>query len=196
MIAVDPAVRPSFDTLLHTSRGSVFPDSFYSFFHNYVSSINELSSSSPFASTTGTAPPPTPIGATVKSPQAVAPQSLPGASTGDVSNEPLPSDSDRRMERIWSDFESVEPFLSIDSTEEPVMDVKVDYMPSMGSYKPFQVRIASFIPEQVLMRSQDILPVELCIPNRESKAGHPLSAGRRAAAAEGRHTIRTQAFGR
>ena len=153
MIAVDPSVRPSFDTLLHTSRGSVFPDSFYSFFHNYVSSINELSSSSPFASNAGPAPPSTPIGATVKSPQAIAPQSLPGGSTGDVSNEPLPSDSDRRMERIWSDFESVEPFLSIDSAEEPVMDVKVDYMPSMGSYKPFQVGVAGLTSEEVLITS-------------------------------------------
>ena len=146
MIAVDPSVRPSFDTLLHTSRGSVFPDSFYSFFHNYVSSINELPNNSAFTSTSGPTLPPTLVGPTVKSPQSVAPQSLPGASTGDVSNEPLPSDSDRRMERIWSDFESVEPFLSIDSTEEPVMDVKVDYMPSMGSYKPFQVSITKLTP--------------------------------------------------
>lgn len=138
MIAVDPSVRPSFDTLLHTSRGSVFPESFYSFFHNYVSSINELSSNSPFASNAGPAGPPAPAAATVKSPQVVTSQPLPGSS-GDVSNEPLPSDSDRRMERIWSDFESVEPFLSIDTAVEPVMDVKVDYMPSMGSYKPFQV---------------------------------------------------------
>ncbi|TFY67174.1 hypothetical protein EVJ58_g1791 [Rhodofomes roseus] len=169
MIAVDPAVRPSFDTLLHTSRGSVFPESFYSFFHNYVSSINELSGPSPFASNAAPTVPPTPAGATVKSPQAVTPQTIPGTSTGDVLNESLPSDSDRRMERIWSDFESVEPFLAVDSAQEQtVMDVKVDYMPSMGSSKPFQ----------------DILPVELYIPNRESGAGHPLSAGRRTAAAE------------
>ncbi|KAI0729483.1 hypothetical protein C8Q72DRAFT_307334 [Fomitopsis betulina] len=155
MIAVDPSVRPSFDTLLHTSRGSVFPESFYSFFHNYVSSINELPSSSPFASYAG---PTTPASATVKSPQVVTPQPLPGVYV----DEPLPNDSDRRMERIWSDFESVEPFLSIDTAE---MDVKVDYMPSMGSYKPFQ----------------DVLPVELYIPNRESNVA---SASRRAAAAE------------
>ncbi|KZT63489.1 WD40 repeat-like protein [Daedalea quercina L-15889] len=94
MIAVDPAVRPSFDTLLHTSRGSVFPESFYSFFHNYVSSINELSGPSPFASNSASTVPSTPAGATVKSPQAATPQALPGASTGDVSNELLPSDSD------------------------------------------------------------------------------------------------------
>lgn len=136
MIAVDPSVRPSFDTLLHTSRGSVFPESFYSFFHNYVSSINELPSSSPFASYAG---PTTPASATVKSPQVVTPQPLPGVYV----DEPLPNDSDRRMERIWSDFESVEPFLSIDTAE---MDVKVDYMPSMGSYKPFQVCIKNLTP--------------------------------------------------
>ncbi|KAH9916914.1 uncharacterized protein B0H18DRAFT_1036508 [Fomitopsis serialis] len=168
MIAIDPAVRPSFDTLLHTSRGTVFPESFYSFFHNYVSSINELSGPSPFVANAAPTVPPTPASATVKSPQAVTSQAIPGASAGDVSNEPLPSDSDRRMEKIWSDFESVEPFLAVDAAEETVMDVKVDYMPSMSSSKPFQ----------------DILPVELYIPNRESKAGNPLSAARRTAAAE------------
>lgn len=139
MIAIDPAVRPSFDTLLHTSRGTVFPESFYSFFHNYVSSINELSGPSPFVANAAPTVPPTPASATVKSPQAVTSQAIPGASAGDVSNEPLPSDSDRRMEKIWSDFESVEPFLAVDAAEETVMDVKVDYMPSMSSSKPFQV---------------------------------------------------------
>ena len=44
MISLDPSERPTFDTLLHTSRGTVFPESFYSFLHNYVSSVNELSS--------------------------------------------------------------------------------------------------------------------------------------------------------
>ena len=35
-------LRPTFDTLLHTSHGTVLPECFYSFLYNYVSSINEL----------------------------------------------------------------------------------------------------------------------------------------------------------
>ena len=42
--ALDPSERPTFDTLLHTLRGTVFPESFYSFLHNHASSVNELSS--------------------------------------------------------------------------------------------------------------------------------------------------------
>src|ERR1700733_9291391 len=49
MICLDPSARPTFDTLLHTSRGTVFPESFYSFLHNYVSSINELPTPPPFS---------------------------------------------------------------------------------------------------------------------------------------------------
>ena len=44
MISLDPSERPAFNTLLHTSRGTVFPEFFYSFLHNYVFSVNELSS--------------------------------------------------------------------------------------------------------------------------------------------------------
>ena len=51
MIALDPPARPTFDTLLHTSRGAVFPESFYSFLHNYVSTVNEVDSPSFFSAT-------------------------------------------------------------------------------------------------------------------------------------------------
>lgn len=53
-------------------------------------------------------------------------------------SEMLPSDSDHRMERIWADYESVEPYLAPDVAEETVMNVKVDYTSSSSS-KPFQV---------------------------------------------------------
>jgi phosphoinositide-3-kinase regulatory subunit 4 len=43
------------------------------------------------------------------------------------------------MERIWADYESVEPYLIPDIGDETVMDVKVDYGSSAGSSKPFQV---------------------------------------------------------
>ncbi|KAF9007713.1 hypothetical protein BDZ89DRAFT_1144434 [Hymenopellis radicata] len=48
MISLDPSARPTFDTLLHTSRGTVFPESFFSFLHNYVTSVNDLPVESPF----------------------------------------------------------------------------------------------------------------------------------------------------
>ena len=43
------------------------------------------------------------------------------------------------MERIWADYESVEPYLIPDTGDETVMDVKVDYGSSAGSSKPYQV---------------------------------------------------------
>lgn len=143
MIAVEPSVRPTFDNLLHTSRGTVLPESFYSFFHNYVSSINELSTPSPFAAQP--APPvnvvnivsPTTPSSTIKGTATVA--SATGNLNGDVSTEPLPSDSDHRMNKIWADFESVEPYLLTETVEETVMDIKVEYTPTAESSKPFQV---------------------------------------------------------
>ncbi|KAH9942062.1 hypothetical protein B0H21DRAFT_529305 [Amylocystis lapponica] len=172
MIAVDPSARPTFDHLLHASRGSVFPESFYSFLHNYVSSVNELQSPSPFATAaTATSHAPTPSTAsatpTVKANPTVG--SAQGGAAGDASSEPLPSDSDRRMDRIWADFESVEPYVAPDSGEETVMDVKVEYTQTSTSSKPFQ----------------DVLPVELYIPNRESKLPSTWSSGRRAATEDG-----------
>jgi phosphoinositide-3-kinase regulatory subunit 4 len=44
------------------------------------------------------------------------------------------------MEKMWSDYESVEPYLVPDNADETVMDVKIDYGSSAGSLKPFQVR--------------------------------------------------------
>ncbi|KAF8892933.1 hypothetical protein BD779DRAFT_1798336 [Infundibulicybe gibba] len=155
MIDLDPAQRPTFDTLLHTSRGSVFPESFYSFLHNYVSSINELSGSSPFAAI----PPPTPTPSVIApsvSGSTVRPSSSTGLATGansvaETVADTLPSDSDHRMEKIWADYESVEPYLIPDVVEEPVMGVKLEYAVSSGTSKSYQ----------------DILPVKLQIPNRE-----------------------------
>lgn len=148
MIANDPAARPTFDSLLHTTRGTVFPESFYSFLHNYVASVNELSSSSPFAfpnpshvpsaATTPITPKPT-ITTTAPTPAAGFTAPL------DVFNEPLPSDSDHRMERIWSDYDSVEPYLlspvESESLEQTIKEpVKVEYSVSnTGFGKPLQV---------------------------------------------------------
>ncbi|KAI0634092.1 hypothetical protein C8Q77DRAFT_1109727 [Trametes polyzona] len=168
MVGIDPTTRPTFDTLLHTSRGTVFPECFYSFLHNYVYSVNEVNAPALF--TANSAPSATPIGTT---PSTQRPNAHIGASVaalnGDSPTDPLPSDSDHRMERIWADYESVEPYLVSDPVEETVMNVKVDYVPQIAASRPFH----------------DILPVELNIPNRESKLHSAWSSRKRAAAEDG-----------
>lgn len=179
MIELDSTSRPTFDTLLHTSRGSVFPESFYSFLHNYVSSLNDLPHNTPFAAASPQTA--TSISAqTSVAPSAPGSTIRPGSSLGhnassvtatDNTTESFPSDSDHRLVKLWADYESVEPYLGPDTIEETVMDVKLEYAAnSTGVSKPFQVR---FYIEQrvhdVLTEPQDILPVELYIPNRDSK---------------------------
>ncbi|KAJ7855120.1 hypothetical protein B0H14DRAFT_2754859 [Mycena olivaceomarginata] len=166
MISLEPTARPTFDTLLHTSRGTVFPESFYSFLHNYVSSINDLPSNPPFSTTAPSTATPVGIAPSISGsalrPSALNPGALPGT---DTPPDMLPSDSDHRMERIWSDYESVEPYLVPDTVEDTVMDVKVEYNSTTSMSKPFQ----------------DIIPVELHIPNRDSKLRGALQSGPRAA---------------
>ncbi|KAL7284649.1 hypothetical protein ACG7TL_001946 [Trametes sanguinea] len=167
MIAIDSSTRPSFDTLLHTSRGTVFPECFYSFLHNYVYSVNEVNAPALFSAAPA---PATPISAVASGhkPPGHSTSSSP-AHNGDGTDDRLPSDSDHRMERIWADYESVEPYLVNESIEETVMDVKVDYSPQIISSRPFH----------------DVLPVELNIPNRESKLHSAWSSQKRAAAEDG-----------
>lgn len=144
MINLDGTKRPTFDTLLHTSRGTVFPETFYSFLHNYVSSINELPTDLP--------PAPAPQqGASVSGPSSIAP-SVSGATIRSTSSgtplpaapetlDMFPSDSDHRLERIWADYESIEPYIVPESTEEPSMDVKIEYTTAFhATGKPLQVR--------------------------------------------------------
>lgn len=137
MIAIDPAERPTFDNLLHSSRGTVFPETFYSFLHNYVASVNELSNPSPFAFPYQSHPstvPATPVSAAPSSAKTnMSTAAQPVLSTGaDGQSDTLPSDSDRRMERLWSDYESVEPYLLPTAEEEAMEDtvkepVKIEY---------------------------------------------------------------------
>lgn len=159
MISLNPSDRSTFDNLLHISRGTVFPESFYSFLHNYVSSINELSSILNMPPTAQPVSTPT---------TATRPGSTITTGTGtNVGTGPdtLPSDSDHRMERLWADYESVVPYLIEDAGQESSMDIRVAYSPPPLSSKPFQ----------------DVLPVELNIPNRDSKLRCVSEGGRRAA---------------
>ncbi|KZV87785.1 ARM repeat-containing protein [Exidia glandulosa HHB12029] len=151
MIALDPAKRPTFDALLQECRGTTLPEAFYSFLHNYVSTLNEPSSSAPHPFSASSAPSASDRQASGSGPKA------------------LPTDADHRIERIWTDFESMEPYLLPDSNiEETVMEVKNDYSAST-SQRPFQ----------------DVFPVELNIPDRQSSIQGPLASGQRAAAQDG-----------
>lgn len=141
MISLDSFERPTFDTLLHTSRGSVFPESFYSFLYNYVSSINELSSETLVVSN----PIGTPMHGHPSIPSTVSSNLRPASSNLNPGNELrsdiLPSDSDHRLERIWGDYESIEPYIFSESPPAPDMDVTVEYPPAVDSPagKPIQV---------------------------------------------------------
>lgn len=145
MISLDPSERPTFDTLLHTSRGTVFPESFYSFLHNYVSSVNELSSDVLAVNS----PPPTILPTHMTPSMSLRPSPSgglnPNAGTSigtEVKNDTLPSDSDHRLERIWTDYESIELYITPEKVERNEMDVKVEYMPFMVSTsRPFQVSL-------------------------------------------------------
>jgi phosphoinositide-3-kinase regulatory subunit 4 len=162
MISLNPSDRSTFDNLLHISRGTVFPESFYSFLHNYVSSINELSSILTVNM------PPTAQPVSTPTTAAMRPGSTIATGTGtnaDHGPDNLPSDSDHRMERLWADYESVVPYLIEDTSQDTAMDIRVDYSPPPLTSKPFQ----------------DVLPVELNIPNRDSKLRGVPDGGRRAA---------------
>jgi hypothetical protein len=63
-------------------------------------------------------------------------------STGGNGNDSvLPSDSDHRLERIWEDYDNVDPYLTEDTDiEKTVMDVKVEFGSIVvGPSKPLQV---------------------------------------------------------
>jgi phosphoinositide-3-kinase, regulatory subunit 4 len=122
MISLDPAERPTFDTLLHTLRGAVFPETFYSFLHNYVSSVNELSEVSPFSAAPVTPLSPAPIPQQLPSPlRPVTASPLP---THEIDHGLLPSDSDSRVERIWTDYDSVEAYIALDASEAAIASLR------------------------------------------------------------------------
>jgi phosphoinositide-3-kinase, regulatory subunit 4 len=141
MIQVDPVNRPTFDSLLHASRGTVFPECFYSFLHNYVASVNELSDRALFNPPQNQQPSNTP---TFSSAPTTGTSNVRSGGTG-TADDPInvfPSDSDHRIERIWEEYASLEPYLLADEVSEtPKLsaDVKVDYLSSAPTSQPFQV---------------------------------------------------------
>ncbi|KAG1737490.1 uncharacterized protein EDB91DRAFT_1140136 [Suillus paluster] len=127
MISLDPAARPTFDTLLAGARGTVLPECFYSFLHEYVASVGERPSSLPFPSSSfslSNAAPSNLPGATPSTTiKAPSKETVATAAGGNGNDSVLPSDSDHRLERIWEDYENVDPYLIDDAdVEKTVMD--------------------------------------------------------------------------
>jgi phosphoinositide-3-kinase, regulatory subunit 4 len=148
MIALDPAARPTFETVLHNVRGVVFPEVFYSFLHGYVSSINELPTTAPLTSlpTVGALPE---IMTPVASAASAATSSVKGGSVtpvftaeAKVPEAAIPRDADHKIEKIWADYESIEPYLVEDTGEDTVTDVRVDYAPAESPGKPLEVSVS------------------------------------------------------
>lgn len=145
MIALDPSARPTLDTLLNNVRGVVFPEVFYSFLHGYVWSINELPITTPFATLPTTGASPEILTPTTSAASAAASTSKGGSVTPVHVVDPkmpeatVPRDADNKMEKIWSDYESVEPYLLEDTGESSLTGVRVDYAPAEMQGKPFQV---------------------------------------------------------
>ncbi|KAG8768849.1 Serine/threonine-protein kinase [Ceratobasidium sp. 428] len=182
MISLDPTARPTFKAALESCQGSVFPESFYSFLHEYVSGVNEITSSSIF--TSKPAPPPNPLeapsgGATPTIPPPVGPTPTPstvGAAPQSVGQNPgattyesmLPNESDARIDRLWNDFAMLEPYLLVLPDEEE-SGKRPDNAAGRTRALPFQ----------------DILPVELSIPKRTSKLQGDLLPNQRAASEDG-----------
>jgi phosphoinositide-3-kinase, regulatory subunit 4 len=148
MIALDPAARPTFETVLHNVRGVVFPEVFYSFLHGYVSSINELPTTAPPTSlpTVGALPE---IMTPAASAASAATSSMKGGSVtpvftaeAKVPEAAIPRDADHKIEKIWADYESIEPYLVEDTGEDTITDVRVDYAPAESPGKPLQVGVS------------------------------------------------------
>ncbi|KAH9994556.1 ARM repeat-containing protein [Russula compacta] len=175
MIALDPSARPTLDALLNNVRGVVFPEVFYSFLHGYVWSINELPITTPLATLPTTGASPEILTPTTSAASAAASTAKGGSVTpvhavdAKMPEATVPRDADHKMEKIWSDYESVEPYLLEDTGESSLTGVRVDYAPAETQGKPFQ----------------DILPVELYIPNRDSKLLRTKKPRSRAATEDG-----------
>ena len=149
MLSRDPESRPGFDALLQYARGGTLPESFYSFLHNYIGNLNEPSVGAPHPFSAGAAP--------------VTDRATGGA------NKPLPTDADHRIERIWGEFESTEPFLVPEPQGEDGADQAALGSAMSVAHRPFQ----------------DVFPVELNIPDRPSGLRGGFADGQRAAAQDG-----------
>ena len=157
MISLDPSERPTFNTLLHTPHGAVFPESFYSFLHNYVSSINKLLSNvlainSPLPTVLPSHITPSISGSSFRpGPSAgLNPNANAGIGT-EIKSDALPSDSDHCLERIWADYKSIEPYITPEKVERSGMDVKIEYMPPVIYFSTISGEFMFYTFKQTLL---------------------------------------------
>lgn len=194
MIALEPTTRPTFRAALESCRGGVFPESFYSFLHEYVASVNEINNPSVFSSKTNapsssdsasvaagstgvspTGPVPTVSTATVN-----LANNLPGTSITTYESM-LPNESDARIDRLWNDFAMLEPYMLVDNIAEEA-EKRPDKITARTRTMPFQVSdFTSTTPFTFVNGVKDILPVELSIPKRTSRLQTGLLKNQRAA---------------
>ncbi|KAG8916382.1 Serine/threonine-protein kinase [Tulasnella sp. 417] len=159
MIALDSKSRPTFREALAAARGTTFPETFYTFLHQYIASANQIP-----------VPPPSPDSPFHAPPKPSQQSGIPTDQEPKISTDPkaLPNDSDTRIDRIWTDFDELEPYLLEEEVEATVTEMKVNTTTGTSG-KPFQ----------------DIIPVELSIVNRPSKLRGALVSGQKAAAEDG-----------
>lgn len=126
MISLDPKSRKTFQLILAAARDHILPECFYTFLHEYMSSIGERPSV-----LLRPCPPPQPhIPATSLpgvSPVGIAKAGKEALSGPAGAGEVLPVDSDYRITRIWEDYANIEVFLDESAAERTVMDVRVEY---------------------------------------------------------------------
>lgn len=174
MINLDASARPTFDSLLHNSRGTVFPECFYSFLHNYVSSINDLPPvQTVHPSVDGTPNPNAPPSSISSNTSFNRAGTTVDPPTANSSHAALPNDSDRRIERIWADYESIEPYIMVENVDETIMDVKVEYGSSAMPYKPFQVSMSSLRPCIVLNECRKYYLSNFVYPTTHQSCNRP-----------------------
>lgn len=147
MIALDPSERPSFDALLHQSRATVFPESFYSPLHDFILSVNDISASNPFTNAPQNAGETTPTTLSTQSKTSTIDEKAAyadrTANSGNDNTVPSPTDSDRRLHRIWSEFDAIEPHLKSESKDLSDTVTKIDFTINHYSLKPVQVFFSS-----------------------------------------------------
>lgn len=82
MIPLSPAARPTFATVLQTYRGTIFPEVFYTFLHDYAVALSDVRGSDHA-----------------------------GREEGGGGWEARKGGSDERVGRIWEDWEMIKSYL-------------------------------------------------------------------------------------
>ncbi|TPX43846.1 hypothetical protein SeMB42_g04554 [Synchytrium endobioticum] len=104
MIQLDPAKRLSVETHLTKGRGTVFPECFYSFLHQYISSVTDPATATPLAVT---------LPSQYDAVMGLTSATTPGAS------EPkwVVPDADAKIDRIYADFGKIAIALGMSGTD-------------------------------------------------------------------------------